>query len=140
MSQAHTLAAIRPDAAETYRAYLMTQDSLTVEVVTDEDAMVQVLKNPDSPVDILIIDNEEVVLDSCTQILAKGNFDLVTASNGTLGLEKVKEFQPYLIFVDLNPISKIVPIVLSSRITTSPTATDLSRINEIPPKIFPKDF
>jgi two-component system sensor histidine kinase/response regulator len=50
---------------------------------------------------ILIIDDEEVVLDSCTQILAKGNYNLVTARNGNLGLEKLKEFLPDLVFVDL---------------------------------------
>jgi len=50
---------------------------------------------------ILIIDDEEVVLDSCTQILAKGDFQLSTARNGTLGLELLKEFLPDLVFVDL---------------------------------------
>jgi len=50
---------------------------------------------------ILIIDDEEVVLDSCTQILAKGDFQLLTARNGILGLELMKEFLPDLIFVDL---------------------------------------
>jgi len=50
---------------------------------------------------ILIIDDEEVVLDSCAQILAKGNYDLVTARNGSQGLEKLKNFLPDLVFVDL---------------------------------------
>jgi len=50
---------------------------------------------------ILIIDDEEVVLDSCTQILAKGDFQLSTARNGTLGLELLKELLPDLVFVDL---------------------------------------
>jgi len=55
----------------------------------------------DNKAKIIIIDDEEVVLDSCTQILAKGNYDLVTVRNGTLGLNKVKEFLPDLVFVDL---------------------------------------
>ena len=55
----------------------------------------------DNKAKILIIDDEEIVLDSCTQILAKGNYDLVTAKNGTLGLGKVKEYKPDLVFVDL---------------------------------------
>jgi len=55
----------------------------------------------DTKAKILIIDDEEVVLDSCTQILAKGNYELVTARNGSLGLEKVKAFSPDLVFVDL---------------------------------------
>ncbi len=50
---------------------------------------------------ILIIDDEEVVLDSCLQILKGGQFQIQTASNGTLGLQMVEEFQPDLVFVDL---------------------------------------
>jgi len=50
---------------------------------------------------ILIIDDEEVILDSCTLILASGNYQLATAKNGNLGLELVKEFQPDLVYVDL---------------------------------------
>ncbi len=50
---------------------------------------------------ILIIDDEEVVLDSCTLILAGGNYQLATAKNGNLGLELTKEFQPDLVYVDL---------------------------------------
>jgi signal transduction histidine kinase len=50
---------------------------------------------------ILIIDDEEVVLDSCTLILAGGNYQLATAKNGNLGLELVKEFRPDLVYVDL---------------------------------------
>ncbi len=50
---------------------------------------------------ILIIDDEEVVIDSCTQILARGDFQLSTARNGTIGLELLKEFLPDLVFVDL---------------------------------------
>jgi signal transduction histidine kinase len=50
---------------------------------------------------ILIIDDEEVVLDSCTQILKGGKYQIATATNGNLGLELVKESQPDLVFVDL---------------------------------------
>lgn len=50
---------------------------------------------------ILIIDDEEVVLDSCTQILAGGPYELATAPDGTSGLNLVKEFKPDLVFVDL---------------------------------------
>jgi signal transduction histidine kinase len=50
---------------------------------------------------ILIIDDEEIVLDSCTQILASGNFDIRTAINGTLGVSLIEEFRPDLVFVDL---------------------------------------
>ncbi|HET6445782.1 MAG TPA: hybrid sensor histidine kinase/response regulator [candidate division Zixibacteria bacterium] len=50
---------------------------------------------------ILIIDDEEVVLDSCTEILRGSQYKLATASNGSLGLEMIEEFQPDLVFVDL---------------------------------------
>ncbi|MFC1922512.1 ATP-binding protein [Chloroflexota bacterium] len=50
---------------------------------------------------ILIIDDEEIVLDSCIQILAGGNFDIRTAENGILGVTLIEEFCPDLVFVDL---------------------------------------
>jgi two-component system sensor histidine kinase/response regulator len=50
---------------------------------------------------ILIIDDEEVVLDSCTQILKGSAYVIATASNGENGLRSVAEFQPDLVFVDL---------------------------------------
>lgn len=53
------------------------------------------------PSKILIIDDEEIVLDSCIQILSGGNFDIRTAENGTLGLSMIDEFRPDLTFVDL---------------------------------------
>jgi len=50
---------------------------------------------------ILIIDDEEVILDSCTRILKSSAYKLATASNGQLGVDLVKEFQPDLVYVDL---------------------------------------
>ena len=50
---------------------------------------------------ILVIDDEEIVLDSCEQILAKGGFEIRTAENGTLGLSRIEEYHPDLVFVDL---------------------------------------
>lgn len=50
---------------------------------------------------ILIIDDEEVVLDSCTQILEGGPYYTATAMDGTFGLELVREFHPDVVFVDL---------------------------------------
>jgi signal transduction histidine kinase len=50
---------------------------------------------------VLIIDDEEVVLDSCTDILAGENVQIATALNGQLGLERVREFAPDLVFLDL---------------------------------------
>lgn len=50
---------------------------------------------------ILIIDDEEVVLDSCTQILEGGDYEVATTMDGTFGLEMVREFHPDIVFVDL---------------------------------------
>ena len=50
---------------------------------------------------ILIIDDEEIILDSCTEILAGGDYEVATATDGTRGLKRLKEFQPDLVFVDL---------------------------------------
>jgi signal transduction histidine kinase len=53
------------------------------------------------PARILIIDDEEVVLDSCKGILEGSGADIRTASDGTEGLRLVRDFQPDLVFVDL---------------------------------------
>lgn len=50
---------------------------------------------------IVIIDDEEVVLDSCTQILEGGDYEVATAPNGTTGLKLIEDIQPDLVFVDL---------------------------------------
>jgi len=50
---------------------------------------------------ILIIDDEEVVLDSCSEILSGGNYHIATAMDGTAGLKLMQEFLPDLVFVDL---------------------------------------
>lgn len=50
---------------------------------------------------VLVIDDEEIVLDSCLQILSSGDYEIQTADNGLLGIQMVEEFRPDLIFVDL---------------------------------------
>jgi two-component system sensor histidine kinase/response regulator len=50
---------------------------------------------------ILVIDDEEIVLDSCAEMLADGPYTVATASDGALGLRRLEEFQPDLVFVDL---------------------------------------
>lgn len=50
---------------------------------------------------ILIIDDEEIVIDSCRHILASGNYEIRTAGDGLLGISLAEEFHPDLIFVDL---------------------------------------
>jgi len=50
---------------------------------------------------ILVVDDEEIVLDSCTEILRGAGYQLATASDGTRGLALVKEFRPDVVVVDL---------------------------------------
>lgn len=55
----------------------------------------------ENKIKILIIDDEEVVLDSCRLILKKTDHQVTTVSNGELGLEVVQEMNPDVVFVDL---------------------------------------
>ncbi|HEY6102231.1 MAG TPA: hybrid sensor histidine kinase/response regulator [bacterium] len=50
---------------------------------------------------VLIIDDEEVVLDACTQILGNKEYCVSTAADGSAGLDRLQEFHPDLVFVDL---------------------------------------
>lgn len=50
---------------------------------------------------ILVIDDEEVVLDSCTEVLAGGDCRVLTASNGAEGLQRLEDAPVDLVFVDL---------------------------------------
>src|SRR4030043_1740821 len=50
---------------------------------------------------IIIIDDEEVILDSCTQILQGRNYYVSTAPDGMQGLKLVEEIKPDLVFIDL---------------------------------------
>jgi signal transduction histidine kinase len=50
---------------------------------------------------ILIIDDEEVVLDACAHILGERDYVLATAADGAGGLDRLAEFHPDLVFVDL---------------------------------------
>jgi len=50
---------------------------------------------------VLIIDDEEVVLDACAQILRDREYSVDTATDGSAGLDRLGEFRPDLVFVDL---------------------------------------
>lgn len=50
---------------------------------------------------ILVIDDEESMRDSCSQVLSKDGHRVDTAENGMVGLEKIKTFKPDLVLVDL---------------------------------------
>ncbi|UCC38772.1 MAG: hybrid sensor histidine kinase/response regulator [Candidatus Aminicenantes bacterium] len=50
---------------------------------------------------ILVIDDDESMRDSCTQILTKDGFQAEIAKDGSSGLEKIKENKPDLVLIDL---------------------------------------
>ena len=55
----------------------------------------------DKPSRILIIDDEEIVLDSCLAVLEGRDYEIATAPDGTEGLRVAREFAPDLVLVDL---------------------------------------
>ncbi|MDH7511467.1 MAG: ATP-binding protein [Clostridiales bacterium] len=50
---------------------------------------------------VLVIDDEEAMRDSCSLILARGGYAPVTAENGEVGLEKIRELKPEIALIDL---------------------------------------
>lgn len=73
---------------------------------------------------VLLIDDEEVVLDSCSQILNGTGCEIATASNGQRGLDLLQSFKPDLVFVDLK-----MPGLSGFEV--------IKRINDIDPTIVP---
>lgn len=73
---------------------------------------------------VLVIDDEESMRDSCSQILEKDGFLTSTAEDGSVGLEKVKEIKPDLILIDLK-----MPGISGLEV--------LERAREIDPNIIP---
>jgi two-component system sensor histidine kinase/response regulator len=54
-----------------------------------------------NPPSVLIVDDEEVVRDSCSHALAKVGYAVDVAEDGTIGLEKVEHLKPDLVLLDL---------------------------------------
>jgi signal transduction histidine kinase len=50
---------------------------------------------------ILVIDDEEAIRDSCSQVLSKDGYVTETAENGQIGLRKIREVKPDLVLIDL---------------------------------------
>jgi len=50
---------------------------------------------------ILVIDDEKAICDACIQILRGEGYDIQASQNGTAGLEKIDDFKPDVVFVDL---------------------------------------
>jgi len=59
------------------------------------------IDNQPGMVKILVIDDEEIVRESCVRILQRQDFIVKTADNGELGIATLKEFLPDLVLVDL---------------------------------------
>lgn len=73
---------------------------------------------------ILVIDDEEAMRDSCTQILVKQGFRVETAADGQTGLEKAASLKPDLALIDLK-----MPGISGFEV--------LEKIKEINPEIIP---
>jgi len=106
---------------------------------------------------LLLIDDEEIVLDSCTEILRGEPYDVATASDGTRGLERVREFRPDLVVVDLkmpglsglevlerirDADPAIVPIVITGYATVSSAVEAMKRgaYDFLPKPFTPEEF
>jgi len=106
---------------------------------------------------VLIIDDEEIVLDSCTEILGGESYEIATAADARRGLELVREFQPGLIFVDLKMPGMsgfevleairgmdptIVPIVITGYATVSSAVEAMKRgaYDFLPKPFTPDEF
>ncbi|MFO7866431.1 MAG: hybrid sensor histidine kinase/response regulator [Candidatus Aminicenantes bacterium] len=50
---------------------------------------------------VIIIDDEESMRDSCSMILKKDGFEIMTADNGEDGLQKIKDNHPDIALIDL---------------------------------------
>jgi two-component system sensor histidine kinase/response regulator len=50
---------------------------------------------------ILVVDDDESIRDSCTQVLIKNQYTVETAEDGRIGLAKMKTFCPDLLLLDL---------------------------------------
>jgi len=73
---------------------------------------------------ILVIDDEEFMRDSCSQILVREGFQAETAEDGNMGLQKIKEIKPDLVLIDLK-----MPGISGMEV--------LEKLTEADPKIIP---
>ena len=50
---------------------------------------------------IIVIDDEKAIRDSCCQVLTKDGYQVETAINGDVGLQKIRDIKPDLVLIDL---------------------------------------
>jgi two-component system sensor histidine kinase/response regulator len=106
---------------------------------------------------ILLIDDEDIVLEACTEILRGEPVELATASDGARGLERLREFRPDLVVVDLKMPGlsgfdvldrireadpTIVPIVITGYATVSSAVDAMKRgaYDFLPKPFTPEEF
>lgn len=106
---------------------------------------------------ILLIDDEEIVLDSCTEILRGEPYDLAAVTDGAKGLAMVRDFRPDLVVVDLKmpglsgldvldrlreADATIVPIVITGYATVSSAVEAMKRgaYDFLPKPFTPEEF
>jgi len=106
---------------------------------------------------LLLIDDEEIVLDACTEILRGEPYDVATAGDGARGLERVREFRPDLVVVDLkmpglsglevlerirDADPTVVPIVITGYATVSSAVEAMKRgaYDFLPKPFTPEEF
>ena len=106
---------------------------------------------------ILLIDDEEIVRDSCTEILRGEPYEVATAADGADGLERMREFRPDLVVVDLKMPGlsglevlerihqadpTLVPIVITGYATVSSAVEAMKRgaYDFLPKPFTPEEF
>src|SRR3972149_10328716 len=106
---------------------------------------------------VLIIDDEEIVLDVCREILEGDNYTVATAPEGAQGLSLAEEFGPDVVFVDLKMPGlsgfevlerlrtrdpSIVPIVItgSAPLTSAVEAMQKGAYDFVPKPFTPEEF
>ncbi|HEX8394877.1 MAG TPA: sigma-54 dependent transcriptional regulator [Longimicrobium sp.] len=57
---------------------------------------------PDSPISVLICDDEELLVKSCGQILSSEGYTILTEGRGRAALETVRRHRPDIVLTDLN--------------------------------------
>ncbi|MFH1436227.1 MAG: response regulator [Pseudomonadota bacterium] len=104
---------------------------------------------------ILVIDDDEAIRDSCSQVLARDGYRAESAKDGAEGLEKAREFKPDIVLVDLkmpgmsgmDVILKlqeidrnIIPIVITGYASVESAVEAMKRgAYDFLPKPFPPD-